>query len=1484
MKRLIVILILTTFVQAFSYAQTAKDMIQRHSQWVETHTPKPEELTDEQLLLRVAEIIQGVSHEKAECALIRACGKWDAYFIEYADFFENNKLDPQEQRRIKALQSLINVTTKVCGKSSLANLQARYQYACTSSNYDDQKAVELIKSVFQESKRSSNLDSKEAEESYSYYLLYKVSDIVLRLNMCETPGIWKEVMEAELEAMQFLTKHNVENQAVADIYQYLAVMKGRSIAFPDAFSSAMFEVFSGQECIPEHDVCGDRNMSDSRYLYEMSLYINSRLHGDNSISAIYCLHDYCMFLTNKGFGLNEGQKENVYRYRDAIKEYLPVGSVDVLQYEFLSEMLKADSGTFTNDWCHGIIRQFDNFYGKDAQATVNAFATMLMQKAQANPEGLQELISEYDSMVNQTYRDDELNRLNYLSYMITCKQSVGLDFLDFVNQFIAQYKKIHKPTWKSIVCGHDMANILAYGVNNAEAAVEIQEIVIEDVKKLVGTNDIQLALELQTLSGYYGEIQVQKSIDCMKQAINIFERKGEQACALYYTLADKYNCANDRAQTLSAIDKAIAACPTDNEAALVLYKLYKANRLMEGNDNEIKQGEKLFKEILPKFLSIKPSLTIMDLDCFLFVGYAYYYIGDMQAAIDILKEGRSFYIEQGGYEESVINSYTMLLVDIYANQLNDYTTAISTIDEEIARLKSVNEQFYLTYIFDLIDTKQNILYSIGADWTKLAPSLTDFTQYFIKMKEQTGEADDIVIKYGLKVYSTMMQYISRLKGEYDREYKNMVVNTPKQKEEKDFATKSMNMMLEQFKQLGNVGDEIYSRLMRVKNVKLGSDYYTYMLMKANFEDIINNNYSKAKSILETAIADSRKNNINQLFGLLSEYISLCVYHSDKEFAAKSTKELIELQEKNKDLLTPVSNINTNYKIWSAFYPVHEYKQCLTAARSYFENVKKLTDINFDLMSESERNELINQYGTGGSMLQVLLPHFPTEISGEVYNTMLYEKGLLLRSSERIRRAVLSSDNPKVKALMDSLNIVDAQLKRTGTSNFTDISDQSWMLKSAKLTAKKERIEHEIINSVKSGMPQREPNHEWSEIRTSLKSGDVAIEMVFSDSILGALILRPEDSQPQYVRLCNTMNVFNSLNKASSLTSLGFSESVYKDDCAQLYKNLWAPIELLLKDSKRIFISPTGFLNNIAFHALLMPDGSYTCDHYDIYQLTSTAELLKNHEEHRPISAALYGGIYYGNSEPTTFVKSGVSQRAYDDERGTSSEPFKYLPSTLTELNNIWKHYTSSSAEVSKSSSASIKGWTYHTGLSATESSIIQLDGKSPDIIHLATHGFFIKNNKDVESNKFLAKFKGAKYDSMIRSGLAMNNANDTWRGKSTKADTDDGILTASDISLLDFSKSQLVTMSACETALGTYTTDGVYGLQRGFKQAGVQSIIASLWSVNDDSSSLFMTEFYTSWLSGKSKHEAMRQALNVTRSKYPSPYYWAPFVLIDAVR
>ena len=164
-----------------------------------------------------------------------------------------------------------------------------------------------------------------------------------------------------------------------------------------------------------------------------------------------------------------------------------------------------------------------------------------------------------------------------------------------------------------------------------------------------------------------------------------------------------------------------------------------------------------------------------------------------------------------------------------------------------------------------------------------------------------------------------------------------------------------------------------------------------------------------------------------------------------------------------------------------------------------------------------------------------------------------------------------------------------------------------------------------------------------------------------------------------------------------------------------------------------------------------------------------------------------------------------------------------------------------------------------TQAAATESALKEVS--SPRVLHVATHGFFLPDQKHEESIAQSARGLGLVNDRavvapvaprgenpLLRSGLALAGANE--RG-GTSAAGEDGVLTAYEAAGLDLWGTRLVVLSACETGVGEVQNgDGVYGLRRALVLAGSESQVMTLWQVSDDATRELMIEYYHRLQSG----------------------------------
>ena len=193
----------------------------------------------------------------------------------------------------------------------------------------------------------------------------------------------------------------------------------------------------------------------------------------------------------------------------------------------------------------------------------------------------------------------------------------------------------------------------------------------------------------------------------------------------------------------------------------------------------------------------------------------------------------------------------------------------------------------------------------------------------------------------------------------------------------------------------------------------------------------------------------------------------------------------------------------------------------------------------------------------------------------------------------------------------------------------------------------------------------------------------------------------------------------------------------------------------------------------------------------------------------------------------------------------------------------------------------------YKGNSGNEEAFKALSGQEYNIIHLATHGFFYPDEVAKKKNYFkpVLMQDGQSISpidmSLERSGLVLSGGNRAWKGDSIPEEIEDGILKSQEIKDLDLRGADLVVLSACHTGQGEVTNEGVFGLQRAFKMAGVQTIVMSLTEVDDQTTMAMMNKFYANLLSGQSKHDAFYNTQRYIRSIKPNPIYWAGWIMLD---
>lgn len=405
---------------------------------------------------------------------------------------------------------------------------------------------------------------------------------------------------------------------------------------------------------------------------------------------------------------------------------------------------------------------------------------------------------------------------------------------------------------------------------------------------------------------------------------------------------------------------------------------------------------------------------------------------------------------------------------------------------------------------------------------------------------------------------------------------------------------------------------------------------------------------------------------------------------------------------------------------------------------------------------------------------------------------------------------------------------------------------------------------------------------WLDVRKCLSRDEVAIE--FAEI--------PAETDAHFREFRNVYVAFAVTRSTSvpQVITLFTEEQVRhfdvqtREGLEQLYALVWKPLEPLLQDKKRVYFAPDGLMHKLPVEAAFQESDS--ASRTRLYRLSSTWQLVrKPKRKSKYAHLVAYGGLNYECSEyprsatdtlPEHRMNRGFSNA--QETRGTRD----YLGWTLKEVNDIEK-------VARRRSGATV---TKFTGCYGTEESFYDLSEGDVDLLHISTHGFYYtpQDVEDIRSSgggyAFL-NVEGEEEEKMLASsGLILSGANQALRERSASKDREDGILTAREISATDLSSCDLVVLSACQTGLGDISPEGIYGLQRGFKKAGVGTLLLSLWEVDDEATALLMRRFYELLFRGHSKLDALRGAQRFVAghsAEYRQPYYWAGWILLDAL-
>ena len=646
---------------------------------------------------------------------------------------------------------------------------------------------------------------------------------------------------------------------------------------------------------------------------------------------------------------------------------------------------------------------------------------------------------------------------------------------------------------------------------------------------------------------------------------------------------------------------------------------------------------------------------------------------------------------------------------------------------------------------------------------------------------------------------------------------------------------------------------------------------------------------KAKSTKEFAFNNFKTSNYNQKTILYKlNFFYRYIKNSEGELATNI--ELNKLREN--DLIAESSSFQNSLKELISFYDhtsnPREVIPVFTQANEHLNNhIKDALKQRFEDEKSLFLDKNIKPYF---NLFQSFA--YKTDYKYQVFNNVLLNntlliKGALLNSSKDILKTLktLNDDlvSKKIKIYRDEKDFISLQLCLPENQRHPDLATRQERLRG---------LEPELISIYRQKFQdQRENPINWR--RTQLNENEIAVEFThfkyyykkWTDSIIYvAEVFKKDWRYPKIIPLFEEAQLKQILNQKSATQIYQSRGSQGRKTNAtnyakEIYNLIITPIEPLLKDNKTIYFSPDGILHQIAFAALKSETGKLLIEDFELIQVSNSTVIKREKNEPLSKNILLIGGVNYDFD-----VDKNVS--ISDEKKGYLDMPTFSKSKSTTNRNSTWPYLQGTQDEIDnleKLFNSKAKQCMVLNGDTATENALKKLSSNSPNILHIATHGFFFEDldNKDlIDENQ--TQYQHSE-NPLLRSGLLFAHANYTWLNGHNSFEDEDGILTALEISNLDLSQTDLVVLSACETGLGDIKgNEGVYGLQRAFKMAGVDMIIMSLWEVPDIETAEFMENFYNLWLENNDIRKSFVDTQRKMLALYPdNPEKWAAFVLLE---
>ncbi|MGC2401937.1 MAG: CHAT domain-containing tetratricopeptide repeat protein, partial [Acidobacteriaceae bacterium] len=550
-------------------------------------------------------------------------------------------------------------------------------------------------------------------------------------------------------------------------------------------------------------------------------------------------------------------------------------------------------------------------------------------------------------------------------------------------------------------------------------------------------------------------------------------------------------------------------------------------------------------------------------------------------------------------------------------------------------------------------------------------------------------------------------------------------------------------------------------------------------------------------------------------------------------------------------------------------------------------------LNLAVGSEHERLVYANKFSFQVSRTVSLnLAEAPgdPEAANLAAQIILQRKGRVLDAVADSMSALRKRLDPEDQKLLNELSDTLAALAKAALHGPGQTSPEAYQATLEKLEQRKEELETGISRR-SAGYYQKTDPVTLSAVRKAIPADSVLIEFAVYRTYDFRRFDSDQDDQPlRYVAYVIPPQGDLRWKDLGDAKEIDQQVETYRQalrdpkrtDVRRLSRALDArimePLRSLGIGGKHLILSPDGELNLLSFESLLDQQGRYLVENFSISYVTTGRDLLRmqvariGHNE-----TVVVANPFFGDPEEAQAPRTAPARL-----KQTSAVSLRRSVTTGAQNELYFAPLTGTSLEAAELKSLLPEARVL-TGTQATKAEVEQL--QSPNILHIATHGFFLASPAEAGQGKAgstntrsaTLPVEPDPENPLLRSGLALAGAN---LGKQGRAN---GILTALEASSLNLWGTKLVTLSACDTGVGEIKNgEGVYGLRRAFFIAGAETVVMSLWPVSDSVTRELMASYYRGLKAGMGRGEALRQAqlAMLARKGREHPFYWASFIQV----